>query len=302
MRRLLLAAAALALLPVTLGVAVAQEPLPPAVTVEVAPFEGPIKPLEEVLTTDVVVSVDCRVLADPPQQSVPVDLAVVDGPDWASFTMSPSRLLIPANCPPSTRVLERAQLIASTTADAPAFTSANLTVRATVRSPAGEVAGDGAADVEAGYFAILDARVPQAIRVGPPGVEERFEVDLTNFGNGDTRIEFFVGSVKDGWSATLPEPIVMGARQTGTEPVNATVEVGLTPAEGGFLTNEPGMLTVRVVARYAHAVVDEKEELTQSFLLTAKGDGAATAAPVGGAVLATLGAAALVAARRGGRA
>ncbi len=248
-----------------LPAAPAQSPFPDDVTVTIAPFPGPVRPVSGSASAVVTVAVSCHLTYDP-VEPLAVALTIVSGPEWAVATVSPASLAFPApaspaDCAPGENVEQTATLTVSVTSAAPAFAPGSIAVRATAAARTGDVTADGTADVEASFVAAIDLNADEPVRRGERGAPEEFRVRVENRGNGNSRVTARVREATEGWIARVPDPVLVPAGRAE----NVTVTFA-SPADG---RNSPGSLRVTFAAEYAGPQAStERAEADASFLLT----------------------------------
>lgn len=262
------------------------------VRVEAAGFGAPIEPVSGLEDTNVTVAVPCG-SADENGTSRAVRVEVASKPEWVGATLSPSTVFIQAgDCDASEGTASSwTSLVVQTTAQAPAFEPANLTLRA---SSDGMEPGTDDVAVEAGFRAVVDAQTPKpAVAAGPDATVD-LPVQVTNFGNGPVAVTAQVVNGSGALEVTLPDAFTLGAKQKGADHVgNVTVSVR-TPAPNGYV-DDRSSFEVRWSARYEPDPSVGGAEATSRFRIATRGihvpgPGAAAAlAVLAGAGLASAG-------------
>lgn len=262
------------------------------VRVDVAPLPRPVAPQSGPTSTTVTVEVPCGAVGQ--EGSRAVNLTLTGKPRWVTATVSPSTVHVgPGDCETRNGTARaQADLEVETTPQAPAFSPANVTVRA---SSDGLEPGSDDVDVQAAFYAVLDVQTDRPVVVAKPGSQVDFPVELTNMGNGPVAVtaELTNRTPGSGLQPVLPGPVALGAEPTGGNR-HATVTVAVeTPERNGYV-NEAGELEVTWKARYGPQPSLGGDESTSTFRITTKGF--RLPAPGASAVVPALGAAALAAA------
>jgi len=200
------------------------------VTVTIRPYDTPISPFSAVAAIPLVV--EYTALPVPNIVPTAISLRVVEAPPWAIVSISPSTVY--ADPPPISAGVygssfAEANLLVSTTADAPAFSPANIKVEATASANGfhKQSSGTDTTLVVADYFGLLRAEaLHETARYVDDGA--RALVRVENFGNGNTLVRFELASAPEDVRVTLPASITLEARQFGGKHVSATVPVRVT--------------------------------------------------------------------------
>ncbi|MHB8584747.1 MAG: PGF-CTERM sorting domain-containing protein [Thermoplasmatota archaeon] len=218
----------------------------------------PIKPLSEV--ADIPVQVTYTYTSTSPGiLEIPVTLTVT-GPAWASAIVSPSTIyesISPTQ--PNEQQADAAQkvdVLVTVTADAPAFTSAPLLIKADAASGGATLPAASSqiqTYITADYFSIIDATATSTIQQATPQSQVAYPITVTNLGNAQTKFFFNVDpkSVPDGWQVVPPTPITLDSRQAGGKNTAQSVNLMIqTPYHNGYL-NEVGAIVMTVSSSYA---------------------------------------------------
>lgn len=259
--RLLLALIAIALVLSATPLAAAQQtPVQgqtPATNIALAitPPDSPIKPLSGVTSINIAGTVSAA--AGVSVQTLQLNFKVDSAPPWAAVSISPATQFVPIQPGGANTVvtanIPSTKILVSTTADAPAFTPAEIKI--TVSTPGGGNAGPGTTTettlISADYFSIIDASAAQTIQIARPQTQVAYPITVTNFGNANTKVFFEITNRPDGWNVQEPIPVTLEARQQGGKLTSQTVNLNiLTPYHNGYL-NEVGSVTMKITSNYA---------------------------------------------------
>lgn len=230
--------------------------------VTIEPFADPVAPLSGLATTTGAVEVACRMLNGTEE----LRFEVLEKPAWATAVFTPSLVAL-APCDGAFR-RETFKLVVNTTAEAPALTPGRLRLAASFAN--GTYLATAETPISAGYFSILDAQTPTTVQVARPQTQVTFPVDLTNFGNGETKVFFEIVNKPEGWQVQEPIPVVL-APAGSVEGARQTVNVNLlTPYRNGYL-NEVGAVTMKITSHHALRSDLRGDETMVSFLTTVRG-------------------------------
>lgn len=259
------------------------------VQVDAGPFDGPIEPLSETGNATVVVSVSCGSLAEGGSRQIHV--AVDSAPSWSATEVQPGNVTVSAaDCDGTNGTAQaRTWLEANLTAEAPAFTPTDVTVRA---ASDGMEPGTGNASLEAAFYAVLDAQTDRPVVVAEPQSQLDFTVEVTNFGNGPVEVTPTIASKSAGLGAVLPPAFTVGSNATGNDNRRSVVVSVQTPFQNGY-TNQDDRLEIRWSARYAEDSEAGGTNATTQFTVQTKGFHVPAPGPA--AVVGALAGAALVA-------
>ncbi|MEA3199935.1 MAG: hypothetical protein QOE90_1363 [Thermoplasmata archaeon] len=258
--------------------AAAQVPDPIVVHADALPTSAPLRePVRAPFTLDV----SC--VAVGPDGKPPTLHVGVEGPAWAILAATPSSFTPdPASCDAGRATFTGAVVVA-TTADAPAWTPAPITLSAWMIGAQGNVSGRATTNVTASFFSVLDVNVQEAVATTRPGQAHEFHVRVTNHGNDATRVRFAKKDAGSGVAVTLPEPFVLA--RAGAD-ASRDVVVLVTPIGGGALTNRVDSVDVAIASEDDHAPAAPGDGSNVSFVLTTRG--AVTPAPSPLAAIAAL--------------
>lgn len=246
---------------------------------EITPFEAPIRPLSGLGQAQLKIKYGYVSAGATALTATKVTLSVAEAPSWAVITISPSTVLVPIKQPQGAAATvdadpQTAIVYVATTADAPAFTPANIKIKASAAAnqPIAAADADVSSLVQADYFSVIDVQVQQPIRIVRPQTAVDFPVTITNFGNGNSKVAFeLVNEPSGGLQVPIPQPVTLEARQTGGKVTQQTVSFSIsTPFKNGYM-NQPGLVTVKLKAAYALNSQIKGEEIQFSVLATTKG-------------------------------
>lgn len=243
--------------------------------ITVTPYDQPIKPLSGFAA--IPISVQYCFTAGVGTVPTAVALTVAESPPWAVASISPGTLylqVVTAGADTAQKcVTGQARMLVSTTADAPAFTPANLRVSAAAAQN-GDLKPSTGADqtqIQADFFSIIDASAAQTIAIARPQTQVTYPITVTNFGNANTKLFFEITSKPEGWQVQEPIPITLEARQQGGKQTSSTVNLNiLTPYRNGYL-NEVGAVTMKVTSNYALDTKKPGDATQVSVLTTTRG-------------------------------
>lgn len=288
------------LLLMVLGVlpfAAAQAPVE-LVTVEVAPFDEPVKPLQGTQTTEATVRVSCA-LAEPPA-SIVVTYNVPEAPAWATVLVSPSSDTAgPERCQTG-YVTFIATLTVQANDQAPADVPAPIVLEARAGSGGAEHVERGEVNLTATWFSILDVQVVEAVAVVAPGATHAFPLKIANFGNGDTDVTITETERGEGITVRVPDTFRLGSKQQGSNDVSREVSIEVAADDARGFVNRVAVASLLVTSAYAADASQVGDDATVSLLVTVRSGAFETAAniPAPGPLLALLSAAALLRAFR----
>lgn len=250
-----------------------QSTLPPSIVLTITPPDSPIKPLSGVRTINVGGTFTATAGVSVTQ--VQINYKIDSSPPWAAVSVSPSTVFANVLGSPGQSVTVQipTTILVSTTADAPAFTPAEIKLTAT-SLPSGDIAGATTTEttlVEADFFSIIDAAAATTIQIARPQTQVAYPITVTNFGNADTKVFFEIASKPEGWQVQEPIPITLEAKQQGGKQTTQTVNLNiLTPYHNGYL-NEVGAITMKITSNYALDSKQKGDTTQVSVLTTVKG-------------------------------
>lgn len=237
-----------------------------------------IKPLSDlaVITGDVVYTYSSNGAS---LIATTIQLKVTDAPAWASVTISPATIPAPvASSTPGAGSTQTTpplpfKVLVSTTADAPAFTLANIKVSATALTNGNlkQSTAEESTPIRADFFSIIDAVPQTTIQLATPQSQVAYPVTVTNFGNAQTKVFFEITDKPASWQVVAPTPITLDAKQAGGKQTSSTVNLMIqTPFRNGYL-NEVGAATMKVTSSYALDNKIKGDQTQMSTLTTTKG-------------------------------
>ncbi|MHB8605448.1 MAG: hypothetical protein ACYDCK_09350 [Thermoplasmatota archaeon] len=249
----------------------AAQPDPLMMKVHIDAFKGPLVPLKGVGQTNVTVTVPCAIAALADNQQATIHVGVTRAPPWAVMTIVPSKLYVSQQSCSGVSTTIPAHLLATATADSPAFTPAAFEVVAWAASPTKNETASANGNVSAEFFSIIDAQVAEPVEIARPSSLVTIPVAITNFGNGDTKLTFAVTNVSGGLTVATPAPLTLQSRQMGGKLYQQAVGVEIqTPAHFGYV-NQPGTATLEIHSVYALDSTRVGDATGDSFLITTKG-------------------------------
>lgn len=225
--------------------------------VVITPVSTPIRPLSGFVTIPVTVQYTYIPTTSVAFTTTKIALTVEVQQGWTIVTVTPANLFAPIRTQSvgGQAISETlaANLLVSTTADAPAFTPGNIKVTAAANAN-GELlasSGEDQTTVQADFFSILDATTPTTIAKAGPQQQVIFPIKVTNFGNAQTKIFFDIDSKPETWQVIMPSPVILESRQQGGKATSKDANVVVqTPWRNGYL-NEVGAVAVKITSNYA---------------------------------------------------
>lgn len=249
--------------------------------VSATPPSQPIRPL----STPAVIPVEITYTYQPQSQALlatQINLEVVDRPSWAIATISPETVFAPiqqggTGTDSSRQSTVSTTLVVQTTADAPAFQQGNIRIQANAQQNQGLAASSGTTTVPivADFFSILDAGIPQTVRIARPQESIDVPITITNLGNADTTV--FINRQGEnpqpgaGVLFTSPSPRTVPSKQQGSQDNTLDVPVSLqAPYQNGYI-NQPGVLNLQITSNYALDTQEQGMTTQVAMLITTKG-------------------------------
>lgn len=162
-----------------------------------------------------------------------VDLDIASAPSWATIVVNPPQFAATYDDCENDRIVRTSKVLAAVSDAAPADVPTEVKFEARVSDARGQQhVTEATAKITAAFHSVLDVSTPAAIKRVQPGEEATFEIDVTNFGNGDTRVDF------EAYSATAdvvpPAPVIIESRLDDEARSSATVTItALAPATPG---------------------------------------------------------------------
>lgn len=256
---------------------------------EIEPFPDEVAPLKGTIASTMTTRVSCA-LAEPVRQQVAIRYAVLAQPSWATVVVSPVNDVAPiGDCGGGYTAPREATIIVAAGDRAPAFEPGEIVIEIQAGDEPRREVDEARVNVSAGYFAIFDAgiRGPQAT-IAPGGATE-FQIAVTNYGNGPTRVEPLLLNASPGLDVSLPPVVILGSRQQGATNFSADLVVRVEAIEEEGFVNRVGMIDLKLIGTYAPDPSEEDEESSISMLVTVRSgvngdDGPRTPVPAPGAL------------------
>lgn len=245
---------------------------------KVSPPTSPIQP--EIANPALTVEVKYQVESAPftgvgaVSPNLKVDIAftcpayvVITGPASITMTVTPGQ---------ETAFTETGSFNVAVKRTAPGLEQIPCTVKATANA-LGQLESSSSADtrfsVSADYYSLLQATVSKQLQQSGPYKNVPFQMDITNFGNARTQINFeLVTEPKGGkWNVILPTQMILESPNTGLTPTQgqATMTVSTTYKNGW--NNEQGSYTININSVAADDVSKPGNELQTNFLVRVRG-------------------------------
>lgn len=209
---------------------------------------------------------------------IPVTYTVANKPAWAQVLVSPSTDVFPppTGAPSGVAYTQTKSFTVTVTAsqDAPAFTAETIEITATPTAGAAGgsyTAGKGQAQIQAGYFSIIDVQLAEPIAVERPQSKVAFPLKITNFGNANTKVSFELVSAAEGFQTVIPNPVTLQSKQAGGNQISADIPLTIqTPYKNGYM-NEVGVINYKLTSAYALDPKLKGDESPVSVLVTTRG-------------------------------
>ncbi len=127
--------------------------------------------------------------------------------------------------------------------------------------------------VTADFYSLVQAKVATKLQQAGPQKQVPFDIELSNFGNARTQVNFALGAAPEAgkWNTLLPEPIILDSPNTGegTTTDTATFTVA-TPFKNGW-NNEEGAFQVVMKPVAADQADKLGNEVTANVLVRVRG-------------------------------
>lgn len=186
--------------------------------------------------------------------SIPVNLNVIQTESWidASIDNSQVSLLLSENVP------KTSTLKITVTEQAPAFTQGRVRISATSSVLDGLLFSVQKATREfdvsfvVGYWPVVNYELPKGsfMQIGPLDTAT-FPVDITNLGNGYTRVAAEILEIPEGdWSVNIISSVKLGSAAEGGQNNKAKVQLVIKPPYGFGFHNERETFKVRFTPNY----------------------------------------------------
>lgn len=146
--------------------------------------------------------------------------------------------------------------------EAPGLVPIQCTISASATSAGGSSPAVPASNTKGGsftvtpeYFSLLEATSSSKLRQGGPQKQIPFAIDLTNFGNAGTKVNFEVTEKpRGGWQGLLPDPVLLDAPGGNLQTKQIVFNVA-TPYKNGW-NNEEGAFTIKMTPEYQFKTSD----------------------------------------------
>jgi hypothetical protein len=104
--------------------------------------------------------------------------------------------------------------------------------------------------VQADYFSLIEAKTDLKLKQGGPQKQIPFNLEITNFGNGQTKINFEVTEKPGGkWQGLAPDVLLLDEKD-GTRSASTVTFTVVTPFKNGW-NNEEGAFTILLKPEYS---------------------------------------------------
>lgn len=247
--------------------ALAQAPEVELLSVEMEPFAEPAKPLQSPVSTTLRLRVSCT-LAEP--TGIIVTYTVTAHPEWASVVISPAADNVPIESCSDGYASREATLTAMVSDQAPAYAPARLEVEARAGTGSRQNTARAEAALEASYFSILDVQMPEASIVLSPGTSRDATLKVTNFGNGNTRVDVVLEPKPASLLVQVPPSFTLESKQAGGNRISEEVVVRIAaPPERGYV-NRVEAFSVKLTSSWTGAGSDKGDSSTHSWVVTVR--------------------------------
>ncbi len=121
------------------------------------------------------------------------------------------------------------------------------------------------------YFALIEAKTDLKLRQGGPQKQIPFAIEVTNFGNGQTKVNFEMVErpSKGNWQGLIPDQLFLDA-PGGNKQTNNAVFTVATPYKNGW-NNEEGAFTLLLKPEYAFNSEKTGSDVTITLLARVRG-------------------------------
>jgi len=203
---------------------------------------------------------------------VTINLQVQEDYDWIDASISNQLVKIKLSDPQP----YVSELSLTVTEKAPAFTQGKVTIVATSSMLSGllvtinEKTETFDVPFEVGYWPVVNiAPVKGTLKqVGPTDTAE-FPVDLTNFGNGMTKVLIEVTDMPEGdWSVSVPSSVTLQSSDVSDEGIKDTVNIKVKPPYGFGFHNTRKSFKVTFTPIYIGQTVASPELMGQPETVT----------------------------------
>jgi hypothetical protein len=197
-------------------------------------------------------------------------LEIGNTPEWCDATISPPVLIIPATMDGT---IEYANLSVQISRDAQAFAEGDVAVKFIV-SRMGAVSGRTIVrnvTITTGYLPILDIDVlGDTVKTITPDEMANFDIEIENLGNAKTNLSLWIEDIPDGWTATIPSNLILGAEKLN-EDTKRTVQLNVKPPYDVGYHREKETITIVLKPAYFNDDSIAGEEYYLTFIVKNKG-------------------------------
>ncbi len=126
-------------------------------------------------------------------------------------------------------------------------------------------------DLKPDFFSLIEAKTDVKLRQGGPQKQIPFNIEMTNFGNGQTKVAFEVISApeKGNWQGLIPDQAILDA-PGGNKQTSTSVFTVATPYKNGW-NNEEGAFTLALKPEYVFNPDKKGSEVTVTLLARVRG-------------------------------
>ncbi|MGB1586007.1 MAG: hypothetical protein ACPHID_03045 [Thermoplasmatota archaeon] len=124
--------------------------------------------------------------------------------------------------------------------------------------------------VQAEYFSLIEAKTDLKLKQGGPQKQIPFNLEVTNFGNGQTKINFEVTEKPSGkWQGLAPDVLLLDEKG-GTRESSTVAFTVVTPFKNGW-NNEEGGFTVLLKPEYSFDPDQKGSEVAVTLVARVRG-------------------------------
>lgn len=127
--------------------------------------------------------------------------------------------------------------------------------------------------VSADYYSLLQATVASQLKQSGPYKQVPFQIELTNFGNARTQVNFELTNEPSGgkWDAILPTQMILESPNTGLSPTQGTATLTVSTTYKNGWNNEQGAYAIAIKSVAADSPDKVGNELATNFLVRVRG-------------------------------
>lgn len=124
--------------------------------------------------------------------------------------------------------------------------------------------------IQADYFSLIEAKTDLKLKQGGPQKQIPFNLEVTNFGNGQTKVNFEITNDPGGkWQGLSPDVLLLDEKGGTRESSTVTFTV-VTPFKNGW-NNEEGGFTVLLKPEYSFNTEKKGSEVAVNLVARVRG-------------------------------